>query len=51
MLDHGLALLHISDLAVKCKLFNSLVLPILRYAKPCEVWAVAKAKLSRCKVA
>ena len=34
------AFLHISDPKQRCKLFDSLVLPILSYA--CEVWAVAK---------
>ena len=32
------AQLHVSDPALQCKLFNSLVLPILSHA--CEVWAV-----------
>ena len=42
------AQLHISDPDLQCKLFNSLVLPILSYA--CEVWAVdqkAAEKLHR----
>ena len=34
------ALLGIRDPAMQCKLFDTLVLPILSYAKPCEVWAV-----------
>ena len=34
------AFLHISDPKQRCKLFDSLVLPILSYA--CEVWAVDK---------
>ena len=34
------AFLHISDPKQGCKLFDSLVLPILSYA--CEVWAVDK---------
>ena len=39
------AQLHITDPALLCKLFNSLVLPILSYA--CEVWAVdQKASLA-----
>ena len=36
----SLAFLHISDPKQRCKLFDSLVLPILSYA--CEVWAVDK---------
>ncbi len=32
------AFLHLSDPALQCQLFDSLVLPILRYAS--EVWAV-----------
>ena len=39
------AQLHTTDPALQCKLFNSLVLPILSYA--CEVWAVdQKASLA-----
>ncbi len=43
-------LLHLSDPATICKLFNILVLPVLSYS--CEVWAVnpkvrAKAELVR----
>ena len=39
------ARLHKSDPTLQCKLFNSLVLPILSYA--CEVWAVnQKASLA-----
>ena len=34
------AFLHISDPKQRCKLFDSLVLPLLSYA--CEVWAVDK---------
>ena len=39
------AQLHITDPALQCKLFNSLVLTVLSYA--CEVWAVdQKASLA-----
>ena len=39
-MNHRCVFLHISDPKQRCKLFDSLVLPILSYA--CEVWAVDK---------
>ena len=39
-MNHRCAFLHISDPKQRCKLFDSLILPILSYAR--EVWAVDK---------